>query len=344
MLNQLLNLYRKHSSKTPLEDFTTEVFVGILNLEEDIKQSFIQDFLKLPEENYRLMTQVKYELENDQNCIIDFVLEGEKSICFIENKVNSKEGYRQIERYCKVLNILNDTDIETHLFYCTKYFDKKELDEHNFKQIRWFQIAKFLKKYKENKFIENFLDFLKTHNMAQGLTINAKDFVTLGNLQETINLINGHLDRVKPIFKTTFNSKKISDGLSTSQIKKHNRMIYYLSDIISTKGWSELKYGFQFDTPSIYVSIYVDKSNPDYKNLIDAVKLMTNFKVVTYDKGGSIILKKDISVFLNDEQADTKISDWFKDSFKQFEELIRNTPNLDWKITLPNQVDGSAQD
>lgn len=334
MLNQLLSLYKKHRSKTPLEDFTTEVFVGILNLEEDIKIAFIQDFLKLPESNYSLKTQVKYELDNDQNCVIDFVLEGENSICFIENKVNSKEGYRQIERYCKVLESLADSDLETHLFYCTKYFDKKTLKEHNFKQIRWFQIAKFLKKYKENKFVENFLDFLITHDMAQELTINAKDFVSLENLQDLINLINGHLNRVKPVFKKTFNAKKVSDGTSTTQIIKHNRMIYYLTGILATKGWSELKYGFQFSSPSIYVSIYLDKSNPDYKELMNAVKTMPNFTTVTYDKGSSINIKKDISVFLNDEQADTKIADWFKDAFKQYAELIKNTGQLDWKINV----------
>jgi hypothetical protein len=74
-------------------------------------------------------------------------------------------------------------------------------------------------------------------------------------------------------------------------------MIYYLTGIISTKGFSELKYGFQFNSPSIYVSIYLEKSNLDYKKLIEAVKKMPNFSIVTYDKGGSIILKKNISVF-----------------------------------------------
>ncbi|WP_208997335.1 PD-(D/E)XK nuclease family protein [Patiriisocius marinistellae] len=317
-----------------MEDFTTEVFVGILNLEEDIKLTFIQDFLKLPENNYSLKTQVKYELENDQNCVIDFVLEGENSICFIENKVNSKEGYRQIERYCKVLESLADDEFETHLFYCTKFFDKKLISEHNFKQIRWFQIAKFLKKYKENKFVENFLDFLITHDMAQELTINAKDFVSLENLQDLINLIKGHLNRVKPVFKKTFNLNKVSNGLTTAQILEHNRMIFYQTGILGAKGWSELKYGFQFSSPSIYVSIYLSKSNPEHKELMTYVKKMPNFTTVTYDAGSSINLKKDISVFLNDEQADTKIADWFKDAFKQYAQLIKNTGQLDWKINV----------
>jgi hypothetical protein len=48
-------------------------------------------------------------------------------------------------------------------------------------------------------------------------------------------------------------------------------------------------------------------------------------------------LKKDISVFLNDEQADTKIADWFKDAFKQYADLIKNTGHLDWKINVTQQ-------
>lgn len=335
MLNQLLKLYKKHRNKTPLEDFTTEVFVGILNLEKEIKSDFIHNFLKLPKDNYNLKTQVKYELEDDQNCIIDFVLESENSICFIENKVNSKEGYRQIERYSKVLESLAETGLQTHLFYCTKYFEKKELNEHNFKQIRWFQIAKFLQKYKTNKLVENFLNYLTTHNMAQELTINAKDFVSIENLQNLINLIIGHLDRVQPVFIKTFKTKKkVSNGLSTSQIINHNRMIYYLTDIISSKGWSELKYGFLFNSPSIYVSIYLDKTNPDYEPLMKFVKNTSNFIITTYDKGSAIELIKDISVFLNDEQADTKIADWFKDAFKQYVDLIKKTNQLEWNINV----------
>lgn len=198
MLDQLLSLYKKHRTKTPLEDFTTEVFVGLLNMEDDIKDSFINDFLKLPKDDYRLKTQMKYSLKDDTDCIVDFVIESDNRICFIENKVNSKEGYRQLERYGKVLETFMENDFDTKLFYCTKYFDNKTYEEHAFQQIRWYQIAKFLKPFRENKLVNEFINFLIKHDMAQELTLTATDFLTLENLQNILKITNDYLDSVCP--------------------------------------------------------------------------------------------------------------------------------------------------
>ena len=61
---------------------------------------------------------------------------------------------------------------------------------------------------------------------------------------------------------------------------------------------------------------------------------MPEFSVINYDKGSSINLHKNISVFLNDEDADTKIADRFKEAFKQYVELIKKTEYLDWNIKV----------
>ena len=127
MINNLFKLYLRNTSKTPLEDFTTEAFAGILKYDPIIKNEFIRVFLKIPQGEYQIKTQVKYDLENDMNCIVDLVFENEDIICFIENKVNSKEGYRQLERYSKVLDIYNLENKKTYLRYCTKYYDNKIL-------------------------------------------------------------------------------------------------------------------------------------------------------------------------------------------------------------------------
>lgn len=334
MLNQLLKLYKKHSQKTPLEDFTTEAFVGLLCLEENIKSKFITDFLHLPEGNYTLKTQVHYALKDDTDCIVDFVLESENTICFIENKVDSKEGKRQLERYGKVLSIYRDDDYETKLVYCTKYFDKKSYQNHNFLPIRWFEIAKYLKQFNNCTLAIEFNNFLKINNMAQELTFSAQDFLTFENIQNIINSTINYLDRVKPIFISTFKTEsKISDGITTNQIVKHNRLIYYYKDVIGNGGWSELKYGFILNQPMIYVGIWVDKSNDNYTALS---KLMENttqeFTIVKIDKGISIELRLDISTMLNDKHSDTKITDWFKESFIQFDNFIKTSATtLKWK-------------
>ena len=45
MINALLNLYKNNSNKTPLEDFNTECFSGILNMYNDVKKDFITNNL-----------------------------------------------------------------------------------------------------------------------------------------------------------------------------------------------------------------------------------------------------------------------------------------------------------
>ena len=336
MFNQLLKLYKKHSEKTPLEDFTTEVFVGILNLEEEIKNSFIVDFLKLPAKDYNIKTQVRYELEKDINCIVDIVVQNENYLCLIENKVNSKEGYRQIERYGKVLDTFIKDGFETKLFYCTKYFDEKTYVEHNFTQFRWFQIAKFLKKFQSVSIVNDFINFLKKNNMAQELTFNAKDFITFENIQNLINITIGYLDRMKPIFENTFKtSTKIIDGKTTSQIMQHNRLIYAYKDIVPGNGWSEIKYGFQLQTPTIYVGIWIDKANLTFNEFKDfATNNLEHFIVEVKSNGVSVELKKDISVFLNNENADYEITNWYKEAFEKFKLVIKETPQFNWNINV----------
>ncbi|MFK7950959.1 MAG: PD-(D/E)XK nuclease family protein [Saprospiraceae bacterium] len=331
MLKNLLKLYRKSSLKTPLEDFITEVLVGILNLHEEVKQDYLYNFLKLPTDKYFLNTQVNYHLENDSDCIIDIVIESNKTVCFIENKVESKEGYRQLERYCNVLDkIERDKGKQTFLFYCTKYHDSKTVLKHSFKQIKWYEISKFLKKYKEIPIVNDFLGLLKSRNMAQELTLRTSDFIVFENIQETIKRIYGHLNLVKPTFDEIFKNK-IKD-YSGKQIRYHNRMIYYTDGILnSKKGWSNIMYGFRFDKPSIFVQIQASKECNQYQEFVNvANKYEDSFFIGTYSYGTNIELSKDLSIFLNDEKSDNEIKEWFLTTFSKFQIFIAENPNLNW--------------
>lgn len=335
MLNQLFKLYTKHRTKTPLEDFTTEAFAGLLNLEEEIKNDFTHIFLGLPQATYTINTQVHYELENDSNCIVDLIFQSEGITCLVENKVNSKEGVRQLDRYGKILDTYQTDTHKTYLFYCTKYFDNKGYVDHNFKQFRWFQIANFLRKYSSNKLIQEFINFLTTHNMAQELTFDAKDFVTLENLQNLLNLTSGYMDRVKPLFENTFKtSSKISDGRTFSQVVNHNRLIYYYKDILSEGGWTEIKYGFKLHPPTVYIGLWIDKSNKQFSTIKDRLATETEFIIDVISNGISIELRKNVSIYLNNDQADFEITEWFKESFQRFSDLVKRLQDLEWKINV----------
>lgn len=147
--NRLLSLYKKNGSlnKTPLEDYTTELLVGLLEDNQAMLDDFANSVLKIEGEGFNIESQNKYILPGDINCIIDMVVTNKDSICFIENKVNASEGERQLERYAAVLrNIKSKENKEIYLRHCTKYYDKKEIKNFQFKQYRWSDVYKFLLK------------------------------------------------------------------------------------------------------------------------------------------------------------------------------------------------------
>ena len=118
------------------------------------------------------------------DCIIDLLLVGENNICFIENKVNSGEGWEQLDIYCEALTV-HFGDIEKHLVYCTKFTDHKKIAEHNFKQIRWYQIADILEKYKlDDPYLHNYHNFLNHHNMAQKNSFSPEMIIAMKNIKE----------------------------------------------------------------------------------------------------------------------------------------------------------------
>ena len=92
--NRLLELYKKNraSEKTPLEDFITEILVGVLENDNELLDSFVNNILEIEGTGFSIESQVKYNLDNDINCIIDIVVSNDENICFIENKVHSSEG------------------------------------------------------------------------------------------------------------------------------------------------------------------------------------------------------------------------------------------------------------
>lgn len=341
LFHPLLRLYAntRNPNKTPLEDFTTEILCGLLNLFDDIKISFTTNFLNLPEAKYTLRTQVKYALTDDIDCVVDYVFENNNTICFIENKVNSREGIRQLERYSKVLDRFSEQGKNTYLIYCTKLYDIKNIKGHNFRNIRWFEIAAFLyNKFNDNRLITEFISFLKKHDMAQELIFNPTDYLIVSNMQNTISKFKEYLERAKPFFENTFiSSSNLINGCTIKQVLDHNRLIYYYKDILPTSGWSEIKYGFMFDKPIAYTGIWIDRKNsqfPEYLEKINSYKENEKYSIGELTSGAFFEFKKDISIYLNDEKAEVDITRWFKEAFILLSEFIQSTQGIKWKIQI----------
>ena len=344
MFKELLKLYKKNANRVPLEDFTTEAFIGILNIEPQIKNDFIYNFLKLEKDEYFIKTQVFYDLSNDPNCIVDVVIEGDNHICFIENKVNSKAGYKQVERYSKLLEQIKTAEkVKTKFFYCSKFYEKQPIqfeeksDEknHYFEKRRWFQIASFLKKYSTNKTVQDFLSFLKQHGMSENLEVQDENLFAFQNMSKTIKLTKNYMNRLKPIFKKKFNKgEKVLDGVNISQIINHDRLIYYTGGSISTKGWSHIMYGFKLNEAKLFVQIIVSRGNKQHKEFkLAANKLDKNkYKIINHEERTSINLEQKIEGLAKNVSLEYEIIEWFKMSFDELKKFIDNTNQLDWKI------------
>lgn len=346
MFDKLLKLIKSNSSKTPLEDFTTELLVEILNNLPKLKKKFCQEFLGLKSDYFIITSQVRYD-----NSVIDIEIKGEGEICFIENKVNSKEGFgfdensleevSQLEKYCKILDKFANDDFQTKLLYCTKKDEPKVITKHSFYQFKWHHIAHFLEPYKEEKLIELFINFLKAHDMAHDMKLTSKDILAIENFGRVFQIMNKHMERVKGDFEKLFpNVKDLRRGKPFEhQLEIHNRFCVYSESPVEGEGWTEILYAFEL-SGVITTHIFIHIENQNYSNfrkeLDNEYKNTPEYLIEHSDVGSKIYMEKKLGSYINDEKSEVEIENWFKDSFVKMDEFRQKTKNtITWKKTEP---------
>jgi len=329
MLLNLYNLFKKSSEfSTPLEDFTTECFAGVLQQHKEVLATFIE-WLKLPNEHYKIKTQVKYALENDKNCIVDLVLESINTLCFIEIKVNSNEGWRQLERYSNVLDGLNK---KTYLHYCTKNSDPKNIDNHHFKQYRWNEIASLLlKKHKDILLVDDFVHYLKKHDMAHDSGITTNTIIALQNFTQTYTAMEYHIQNAIPAFKANFSKVKLDKEDSLNKIREFDRVGRVVKGIIHDKKYySEILYCIHFKNVKLQTQIWVSNSHPEIEKIKKILSTQDIFKYWQDDNGLGIFLDCKLYAFIDDKNADEEIKKWFINSFEIFKKFITDNVAINW--------------
>ncbi|MHB8077475.1 PD-(D/E)XK nuclease family protein [Desulfosporosinus fructosivorans] len=128
-------LLRKGQSSM-YEDLLTEVFADMFN-ENDLFVGFIKEFLEIPlvnPQNVSIDTQKTFlkinthDTDSRPDLVIQFRESDKKYIIFFENKVESQEGYTQLERYADHLKPYYDNGYITFLIYITRYDDPKDVN------------------------------------------------------------------------------------------------------------------------------------------------------------------------------------------------------------------------
>lgn len=342
MFIDLINLFNKHSSsnKTPLEDFNTECFANILRLYKDIKHDFIRNILELPKDNYVIKTQLKRDLPDNRNCLIDLVFIGNKNVCFIENKVESGEGYEQLKRYGDAL-VHHYKKYGKYLFYITKYNDPKnedgKLNKFNFTQFKWFEISNFLRTYQtDNPLINDYLKFLNKYKMEQDNTFRSENLLSMENMAKTIEIIESHIENSKYEFNKLFGSAKYDKNFNWDQIRVHNRLCHLNYPILKCEKNrpSEILYCIDLNNLKLKTHIWVDQMHEQYENVtkLEISEKEIKSEITSGGAGIKYYVEKDLGLFLNSNNSDEEIKNWFLWSFEIMHNLIKDNPQLDWQL------------
>ncbi|WBW96230.1 PD-(D/E)XK nuclease family protein [Oceanirhabdus sp. W0125-5] len=327
IFNRLLSLYSKNSNanKTPLEDFTTEILVGLLESDASLLDKFTNNILDVQGENFRIRSQKKYYVKDDMDCIIDVVIENDEVLCFLENKVNSKEGYKQLQRYTTLLNnIEKEQNKKVYLRYCTKYYDEKDITDIDFKQFRWNHIYKFLSDYSEDKFVKEYMDFLRSENMAGADNFNIQDLMVLSNINSTFSKINQCIDTIKPKFKELFGQPSRSTGVNTLG---ENNGYWIWSNKKLADGQVVINLGFWFEDgheiPALCVELEYGKSKSKYEELKRVIKEMGIDDMKEEEGKASVWFSEDLSSFFKYDNQLERIEEWFVEKLDIIDKLLR---------------------
>lgn len=327
----LLKLYRSNGLKTPLEDFTTEILVNILHGNAIIRNRFVNELLKIQGDEFSVSSQETFSFLQDgrSSCKIDMVFRNEESICFLENKVHSGEGFGQLSNYCKVLDDLKQYE-KTYLRFCTKYYqDKAHINEHDFKQFRWCNIANFLSSWSDQGLIRTFLEFLEINKMGNSTDFTLQEILALENFNPALSKMDAYLDKLKPRFRSMFGEFKMAKNMS--QIREHTRHVFW-KEYLFDSHYSELGVGFKFTTyPHLTVWIWTPEENP---KLDDFKKLLAN--VNEGFNNGSTYLEfiKPMSDFISSENMEEDIENWFVETFNKIKKLAELYPDLEWHLPI----------
>jgi len=263
IFERLLGLYKiqNTSGKTPLEDFVTELLAGVLQSDQQLLDKFVNEVLRIEGTGFKIESQSLYLLPADRNCIIDLVFENDMAVCFLENKVASGEGERQLERYAAVLDGLGrEKSKDVYLRYCTKLYDPKEVAACDFSQFRWQTVYEFFRQQEETPMIGAFSELLRSEEMAGIEDFKPEDLVIMKGFYEVMSKMDEVLDLAKPAFIQNFGEPYQRDYARLKQLPQYNRYTLWTSTYKEKD--IEIMMGFEMEStldhrlPNLFIQVW----------------------------------------------------------------------------------------
>lgn len=313
-----MNFFERIQQRQGLENFCTNILVGILEKDENLLKRFCVQVLNIPE--YQIVGQIKIESQGyykanelcTQNSFIDIEISGTEFLCFLEMKVESSQNssecinHRQLPKYNTAL--LGKKVTHSYLRFCTKYKefvpedDKKDFLSVNgyFEQLRWHNIYKFLSdNFENNELVNEFLEFLDSKNMSDRMTIDNKKIenneLGLGNSIKLFEKLEIILNEIKNQIDINSFFQNKPENVRLDFLRKR----YGLHYLVAKKPLTTCFIGFEFDDNKIKQVIWIwsenFKESSFYKtklgneNNLDINKGIKEIKELTDDSLESIL-------------------------------------------------------
>lgn len=243
LFNTLLRLQSRHTDRTPLEDYFTELFAYLLQDAPDILAAFIRRFglTRLPGPVVAsVQTQVRYNRleEHDSGSRPDLVLQvesaGEVGLVFIESKLGSKEMQGQLQRYAEHLANHPGLQERTLVFITRDYEPKKAADVLAnvpdmgicFVQLRWYDVYLFLtRNYAKNWLAREVGRFMEKNRMTQNVQFNPIDLLALTNFRQAKSMMDESLETAVLKRLQQFGGSGMKLAGAMQQFERHGRYI-----------------------------------------------------------------------------------------------------------------------
>ena len=352
LFSRLLNL---NANNIPLEDFFTELVAYLFSTNKEILYAWLKDLNVLDTGAYLdayISTQRVFEplgghcSASRPDVVIELVDDSGCDIIFIESKVGSKEGYKQLQRYAEILHVLPNFRHKL-LLYITRDFDPKDktvifqdIPESTvqFKQLRWHHFHRFLVSQENTMLVQEITVFMNEYNMAHNNQFSSIDIITLANFTKSLKLMDEAMwGEVSQQFKQVLGAIR-NPATALKQLQWHGR--YLMSVDMPDKWWCGLGFILKTsnltDYPKVRLMLEVDPKSQCRAEIIEAMKEICQKgswqgqNLNDSRAWSGIIREKSLQEFLAEEDHIVAIKKFFMQSLNELNDVKAQYPSLPW--------------
>jgi hypothetical protein len=339
--------------KTRSEDFHTEIVAQVLNNSPTLTVKWLASLnLTKPEPAERVCVATQEEFdplgthETGSRPDISIRLERPRSaeLVFLESKVGSMEGDRQLERYADHLAARLGFESRS-LVYITRDFEPKQPpqnDKIRFRQLRWYDFYRFLKNEPQTSdLIKELIIFMEENNMSQSNQFSTIDILALSNFQKARKIMDVTMwEEVRGKFLRT------CGGVSTpkrcmAQMDENDRYVMYVYHGEGMQFETLLGYWMMNESVTDYPEIGVEINvGPKTKHRGAIVSAMREYEKANSGRWkshlandrewGGIFRKRGLQDFLAEEDQVKKIIGYLNGLLDDVAEFRKRYPKLPW--------------